>query len=110
MAKNIADEITKAEADAKQMIQDARTEGARILAKAKTESEEQLKSAKQGFHRSFRETVAVLEKDAEAEAEKIIKTGRAAANDLVDRYNDRIPDVASWVAEEVIGRYGSKTS
>ena len=108
MAKNIADEITEAETAAKQLIQDARAEGAKILAKAKSDSEEKVKEARQRFHRSFRDGVMALEKNAEAEAKKIVDKGSTDAERLVEQYKGKIQGAASWVAEEVIGRYGSK--
>ncbi|HBG14646.1 MAG TPA: cell envelope biogenesis protein TolA, partial [Synergistaceae bacterium] len=40
MPKNIAEEITEAEARARQILQDARAEGARLLAQAKAEAED----------------------------------------------------------------------
>ena len=39
MPKNIAEEITEAEVKARQIIQDARAEGARVLAQARAEAE-----------------------------------------------------------------------
>jgi len=107
VAKNIEDEITEAEAKGKQMVQDARTEGARIFAQAKSESEDMVKAAKQNFHRSFREAVVKLEAEAEVEAEKIVEKGRAEAEKYARAHESNIDDAAAWVAEEVIGRYGS---
>ena len=107
MAKNIADEITEAEAKAKQMVQDARTEGARILAQAKSQSEDQVKAAKQNYHRSFREAVVRLEAEAESEAKKIVEKGRSEAEKFARAHEGNISKAAGWVAEEVTGRYGS---
>ncbi len=108
MAKNIADEITEAEAKAKDVIQAARAEGARILAKAKTESEDMVKAAKQNAHRSFRDSVIEFEREADEKAEMIMEKGRSDAIILAERHGDKVPGAASWIAEEVIARYGSR--
>lgn len=107
MAKNIADEITKAEAKAKELIQAARTEGARMLAQAKTESEDIVKAAKQNAHRSFRDSVIEFERKADEKAELIMEKGRSDADILVEHHGDKVSGAASWIAEEVVARYGS---
>jgi vacuolar-type H+-ATPase subunit H len=105
--KNIAEEIIEAEAKARQIVHDARSEGARIVAQAKTEAEELSKESRQKYHRTLRDTILQLEEEAEKESGSIIEKGRAEAGSLVRDRGSRIEDVASWAAGEVIARYGS---
>ena len=63
MPKNIAEEITEAEARARQILQDARAEGARLLAQAKAEAEDLAKRSRQNYHRTLREKILKMVKE-----------------------------------------------
>jgi len=68
--KNIAEEITEAEVKARQIIQDARAEGARVLAQARAEAENLAKGSRQRYHRSLRDATLKLDEEADRESEK----------------------------------------
>jgi len=108
--KNIAEEITEAEARARQILQDARTEGARLLAQAKAEAEDLAKGSRQSYHRTLREKVLKMEEEADKVSEKTIEKGRDDSKELVKSHKAKVDDVANLVAEEVMARYGSNKS
>jgi len=108
--KNIAEEITEAEARARQILQDARAEGARLLAQAKAEAEDLAKRSRQNYHRTLREKILKMEEEADKVLEKTIEKGRNDAEELVKSHKAKVDEVATWVAEEVMARYGSKKS
>lgn len=81
-----------------------------MLAEARAEAENSLKTSKQKMHRKYRETLEKLEKEAADEAESIVSKGEKEAEEMVRRFQDRINDVADWVAKEVVNRYGGPES
>jgi transposase-like protein len=57
MATNLADEIKKAESDAKQIVKDAKNEAARLISEAKNEAEVRIKETRQQAFRKYRDNL-----------------------------------------------------
>ena len=80
------------------------------LAQAKAEAEDLAKGSRQSYHRTLREKVLKMEEEADKVSEKTIEKGRDDSKELVKSHKAKVDDVANWVAEEVMARYGSNKS
>ena len=76
MAENLAQEIRDQETFAKNIITNAKSEAAKMLASAQTDAEQSIKTTKQQCHRQWRESVANAEREAEARAKDILIMAR----------------------------------
>lgn len=108
MAQNMADEIRAKEASAKEIVAEARAEGARLLAAARTEAEQSLKEAKQRSHRYFRDQVKAAEAEADAVAVKTVETGKRESEEFYRNNKSRTANVADWLTKEVMSTYGNR--
>ena len=107
MVQDIAEEIRTVEENARQTVQNARIEGARLIAAAQNEMDIRLKETKQKTTRFFKENVEKFETAAEEKAREIVHQGKEDANAFASGVEKRVKDVAQWIAEEVMTRYGS---
>jgi vacuolar-type H+-ATPase subunit H len=71
MVQDIAEEIRAVEENARQTVQNARVEGARLIAAAQNEMDIRLKETKQKTTRFFKENVEKFEAAAEEKAREI---------------------------------------
>ncbi|MDR3279249.1 MAG: hypothetical protein LBT23_01945 [Synergistaceae bacterium] len=106
MAETMADEIRAKEAAAREIIVSAKSEGARLLASARTSGEQSIKEARQKSHRYFRDQVKSAESEAEVAAVKIVETGRAETERFYGEKKSRTSEVADWLVKEVMSTYG----
>ncbi len=107
MAQNMADEIRGKEAEAKNIVTQAKSEAARILATARTTGEQSIKEAKQKSHRTFRDQVTKAEQEAEIVAERTVESGRGEAEQFYADYKSRTTEVIDWLTKEVMSSYGN---
>lgn len=107
MVQDIAEEIRIVEENARQTVQNARVEAARLVAAAQNEMDLRLKETKQKTTRSFKEKIEEFEATAEERAQEIVSQGEENANTFTLSVEKRIKDVAQWIAEEVMTKYGS---
>jgi len=103
---NVAEEIRSVEEWAKNAVQEARLEGVRIVAAARTEGDERVKGAKQAAARWFRERLAAKESEANDMAARMVEEGKERAKALAESLGSRGQVVGNWIAEEVMARYG----
>ncbi|ADE56934.1 MULTISPECIES: cell envelope integrity/translocation protein TolA [Aminobacterium] len=106
MATNLADEIKKAESDAKQIVKDAKNEAARLISEAKNEAEVRIKETRQQAFRKYRDNLQKVEEEAEARAGEIVRKGKEGAKAFTNSHQGRVNKTAAWIAEEVMARYG----
>ncbi|MDR2780541.1 MAG: hypothetical protein LBB28_05395 [Synergistaceae bacterium] len=106
MAETVADEIRAKEAEARDIIANAKAEGARSIASARTSGEQAVKEARQKSHRYFREEVRRAENEAEAAAVRIVEDGRAEADSFYNGKKKRAADAADWLVKKVMTAYG----
>ncbi len=106
MALNLAEEIKAVEADSKKRIADAKVEAVRLQNSAANEAEQKLKNAKQNAFKKYRECVSKVEREADERAQNIVEAGRENAAAFSADHKGRITQTATWIAEEVIARYG----
>ncbi len=107
LAQNMADEIRTREAEAKNIVAEAKSEAARVLATARTAAEQSIKEAKQKSHRSFRDQVIKAEQEAEATAEKTVESGRKETEQFYADNKSRTTEVIDWLTKEVMSSYGN---
>ncbi len=107
MVQDIAEEIRAVEENARQTVQNARVEAARLIAVAQNEMDIRLKETKQKTTRFFKESAEKFEAAAEERAREIVQQGQERANAFASVAEKRVKDVAQWIAEEVMTRYGS---
>lgn len=108
MAENLAQEIRDQEALAKNIVSDAKAEGAKLVAAARTDAEQSVKSTKQQCHRQWRERVAAAEKEAEVKAQELTAKGEAEAKSFYDGRKKKTGAVAEWLVSEVMAAYGAR--
>jgi Vacuolar (H+)-ATPase G subunit. len=106
MAENMADEIRAKEAAAKEIVSNARADGARMLATARTAAEQAVKEAKQRSHRYFRDQVKAAEAEAETAAVATVAAGRKEAEAFYEGNKSKTAKVADWLVKEVMSTYG----
>lgn len=107
LTANLAEEIRAREAEAKEIISNARAEAAKMTAVARTEAEQSVKATKQQCHREWRERVAAAEKEAEAKALVLTDKGKADAKAFYEDNKKKAANIAEWLASEVMAAYGS---
>jgi len=107
LAENLAQEIREQEALAKETIANAKVEAAKIVASAQAGAEQMIKNTRQQCHRQWRESVANAEKEAEAKACDILKTGQVDADLFYEQKKGSVIEVANWLVREVMATYGS---
>ncbi len=107
MASNpTINEIKAAEEKAAAAVQEAKASAARKLNKAQTDAENSLKEARQTSARQFRDKIRRAEEAAEIKAKSILTKREADAKAFYEKYKNKVAGVASWITEEVMGRYG----
>lgn len=106
MAETIADEVRAKEAEAREVIAAAKTEGARMIVVARAAGEQAVKEARQKSHRYFRDEVRAAEAEAEQAAAKIVADGRERTEKFYDETKPRVAEVAEWLVKEVVSVYG----
>lgn len=99
-------EIKAAEDRAASDVQEARTSAARRLNQAQADADATLKEARQGAARQFRDKIHRAEEAAEIRAKSILSKREAEANEFYASHKDKIAGAASWITEEVMGKYG----
>ncbi|MCR4818082.1 MAG: cell envelope biogenesis protein TolA [Fretibacterium sp.] len=99
-------EIKAAEEKAAQAVQEAKSAAARKLNSAQTNAETTLKEARQSSARQFREKIRRAEEAAEIKAKDILTKREAGARDFYEKHKAKVAGAASWITEEVMGRYG----
>lgn len=107
MSMDMAEEIRAQETAAHEMIATAKADAARSLAEARTSAEQSVKEAKQKYHRLFREQILDAERDAEAEAQVILKRGQQEAEEYYAKNSSSVDEVANWLVKEVMTTYGA---
>ena len=106
MSTNLTDEIKKIEEAAKQSVINAKGEASTMLAKTKADLAKHVKESKQAHFRSYRENLLKEEAKASEAASQIVKKGHLDAQTFTENHKNAINEVAQWVAEEVVSRYG----
>ena len=107
MSETLADEVREREASAREIVAQAKAEGARLIASAHTAGEQAIKEARQKSHRYFRDEVRRAEGEAEASAVKIVDAGRVETEKFYSEKKSRTAEVADWLAKEVMSTYGN---
>ena len=107
MAENLAQEIREQEALAKNIITEAKSAAAKMIAAAQSDAEQSIKSTRQQCHRQWRESVATAEKEADARAKEILAKGEADAKAFYESRKDEAGKTADWLVKEVTAAYGS---
>ena len=107
MAENLAQEIREQEALAKNIITEAKSAAAKMIAAAQSDAEQSIKSTRQQCHRQWRESVANAEKEAEAKAKEILLKGEEEAKSFYNSKKANADEVANWLVREVTATYGS---
>ena len=107
MAETLAQEIRDQETFAKNIITNAKSEAAKMLASAQTDAEQSIKTTKQQCHRQWRESVANAEREAEARAKDILINGEKEAKTFYESKKGSVDEVANWLVREVTATYGS---
>ncbi|MBR1672582.1 MAG: cell envelope biogenesis protein TolA [Fretibacterium sp.] len=99
-------EIKVAEDKAAAAIQEAKSNAARKLNNAQTNAENSLKEARQSAARQFRDKIRRAEEAAELKAKDILTKREAGAKAFYEQHKGKVASTASWITEEVMGRYG----
>ena len=99
-------EIRAAEEKAAEAVQDAKAGAARKLNTAQTNAENTLKEARQSAARQFRDKIRRAEEAAELKAKDILTKREAGAKTFYEQHKGKVAGAASWITEEVMGRYG----
>ena len=107
MAENLAQEIREQEALAKNIITEAKSAAAKMIAAAQSDAEQSIKSTRQQCHRQWRESVANAEREAEARAKDILINGEKEAKTFYESKKGSVDEVANWLVREVTATYGS---
>ena len=105
MAGNLVDEIKAAETQAALKVKEAKAEAVRIQNEAASDSENEIKEARQTAARDFRSKIAAAEKEAEAKAVESVNKGEAAAKSFLESNLSKVSEAAKAIAEEVMVRY-----
>ena len=107
MAENATIAEIKAEEDkAAKAVQDAKAAAAQKVNKAQTDAENSLKEARQNAARQFRDKIRRAEEAAELKAKDILSKREAGAKAFYEKNKSKVAATASWITEEVMGRYG----
>jgi len=106
MAANLIDEIKLVEEKAAKSVQDAKANAAKKLNKALADAENVLKEAKHSATKQFREKIQAAERTADAKAKGIVSERETGAKAFYTKHKEKIAGVSSWIAEEVMVRYG----
>ena len=106
MAGNMIDEIKAAEERAAASVQEAKAAAVRKLNRAQAEAENAVKEARQSAARQFREKIQDAERAAKTRAKAIVDAREAEAKAFHAEHKGKVSSVASWITEEVMGRYG----
>jgi len=107
LSETLADEVRAREASAREIVTQAKAEGARLVASARTAGEQAIKEARQKSHRYFRDEVRRAEGEAEASAVKIVDAGREETEKFYSDGKPRTVEVADWLVKEVMSTYGN---
>ncbi|MBQ7262512.1 MAG: cell envelope biogenesis protein TolA [Synergistaceae bacterium] len=99
-------EIKAAEDKAAAAVQGAKEAAARKLDKAQTDAEDTLKEIRQTAARQFREKIQRAEEAAEIKAKDILAKRESEAKAFYGQHQGKVAGAASWITEEVMGRYG----
>jgi vacuolar-type H+-ATPase subunit H len=103
----MADEIRTKEAGAREIVVQAKSEAARIVAGARTAAEQSVKEARQKSHRYFRDQVKAAEAEAEAKAASAVASGRDETEAFYNGNKSRTASVTDWLIKEVMSTYGN---
>ena len=106
MTTNLIDEIKAAEEKAAKSVQEARNNAAKKLNKAVTDAEGTVKVAKQTAVKQFREKIQMAEQTAETKARSMVAERETGAKAFYTKHREKVAAVATWIAEEVVGKYG----
>lgn len=106
MADTLIDEIKAAEDRAAASVQEAKTAAARKLNQAQSDAENTLKETRQAAARQFRDKIRRAEEAAEEKAKDILAGRETEAKAFYSKYKNKVAETASWITEEVMGRYG----
>lgn len=106
MALNLAEEIKAVEMSSKKRIVDAKAEAVKLVNAATNDAEQKIKGAKQSAFKGYKESVSRVEAEAEERARKIVEAGKERIAAFSGSHKGRITQTATWIAEEVIARYG----
>ena len=107
MSETVADEVRAREDSAREITAQAKAEGARLIASARTAGEQAIKEARQKSHRYFRDEVRRVEGEAEGSAVKIVDAGREETERFYSEKKSRTDEVADWLVKEVMSAYGN---
>jgi V/A-type H+-transporting ATPase subunit G/H len=107
MSDNLVDEIKATEMSCALKIKEAKTEAARMMNDAVSNSENKIKEARQAAARDFRAKISTAEKEAEAKAVELVSKGEVEAKAFLNSNLGKISDAAKAIAEEVMTRYAS---
>ena len=99
-------EIKAAEEKAAAAVQDARAAAARKLNQAMADAENTIKETRQSAARQFRDKIRRAEEAAELKAKSILTGRESEAKAFYAKHKEKVPGAASWITEEVMGRYG----
>jgi V/A-type H+-transporting ATPase subunit G/H len=107
LSETVADEVRAREASAREIVTQAKAEGARLVASARTAGEQAIQEARQKSHRYFRDAVRRAEGEAEVSAVKIVDEGREETMRFYSEKQSRTAEVADWLVKEVMSAYGN---
>ena len=99
-------EIKAAEDRAAASVQEAKSAAARRLNKAQADAETTIKETRQSAARQFRDKIHRAEEAAELKAKSILSEREASAKTFYSKHKDKVVKAASWITEEVMGKYG----
>lgn len=106
MADNLIADIKAAEERAAADVQSAKAEAANKLNRAQANAESTIKETRQSSSRGFRDKIRRAEEAAELRAKSILTEREAQAKSFYAQHKDKTAGAASWITEEVMGRYG----
>ncbi len=104
--KTLLQEITDAEAEAAQMMDNAMAEARRVNLEADAEALKMADEARNAFKEEKKRIIESAEAEAEREYERIIALGNAKADEL--RNGTDTAEAVKTIAEAFINRYGSR--
>lgn len=104
--KTLLQEITDAEAEAAQMMDNAMAEARRVNLEADAEALKMADDARNAFKEEKKRIIESAEAEAEKEYERIIALGNARADAL--RNGTDTAEAVKTIAEAFINRYGSR--
>ena len=79
-----------------------------MVAAARANAEQSVKSTKQQCHRQWREKVAAADQEAEEKAKVLTAKGESDARAFYEKKKNGTEEVAKWLVREVMAAYGSR--